>query len=82
MNVERLSALPDWPARMTADVASAYMGVSKTTFLTRFGELGRREGANVFWARIQLDRLIARQFSINQPQARARAGDESWEELR
>ena len=65
---------------MTADVASIYMGVSKTTFLTRFGKQGVREGANVFWARMQLDRIIAKQFAITQPPLLA-SGDDSWDDL-
>lgn len=60
----RLEKLPDWPARMTAPVAAAYMGVSHTTFLERFGGTGVREGGNVFWAKVQLDRMIEAQFGI------------------
>lgn len=84
MKPEVLQRLPDWPARMTADIAAVYMSVSENTFRTRFGELGVREGSNVFWARAQLDRLIAKQFSIKQPRAQARSedGDSSWDDLR
>lgn len=60
----RLEKLPDWPARMTAPIAAAYMGVSQSTFLTRFGDTGKREGANTFWARAQLDRYVAAQFDL------------------
>jgi len=81
MNVERLRTLPDWPARMTADGAATYMGVSKTTFLNRFGTCGVREGSNVLWARIQLDRLIAKQFAITQLPP-GNGGDDSWDDLR
>ncbi len=62
--LERLDKLPDWPARMTAPVAAAYMGVSPNTFTARYGTYSRKEGANVFWSRAQLDRLIAEQFEI------------------
>lgn len=62
--LERLDKLPDWPARMTAPVAAAYMGVSPNTFTARYSTYSRKEGANVFWSRAQLDRLIAEQFEI------------------
>lgn len=78
----RLEKLPDWPARMTAPVAAAYMGVSETTFLTRFGPMGLREGANKLWARAQLDRVIAKQFALPQLPAGAGEEDESWGDLR
>ena len=81
MNLARLEKLPDWPARMTADVAAIYMGISKSTFTTRFGSSGVKEGANVLWARVQLDRIIAKQFAIAQPVANG-DGDDSWDDLR
>ncbi len=65
--LERLDKLPDWPARMTAPVAAAYMGVSQNTFTARYAAYSRREGANVFWAKAQLDRLIAQQFELEIP---------------
>jgi hypothetical protein len=82
VNVSRLSNLPDWPARMGADVAALYMGVSKTTFLTRFGRTGIKEGANLLWAKAQLDAFIARQFAIAQALPVAEEADESWDDLR
>lgn len=82
MNLARLQKLPDWPARMTAEIAAAYMGIAKTTFLTRYGATGVKEGANVLWARIQLDGLIAKQFSIKQPRAGAQDRDTSWDDFR
>lgn len=60
----RLEKLPDWPARMTAPVAAAYMGVSANTFTARFGKYGRKEGGNTLWLRAQLDLLNARQFEL------------------
>lgn len=81
MKPDRLSRLPDWPARMTSDVASLYMGVSESTFLTRYRPSGVKEGANVFWARAQLDRLIANQFSLPQPTG-AEERDDSWDDVR
>ncbi|WP_017978580.1 hypothetical protein [Sphingomonas melonis] len=82
MNLARLERLPDWPARMTAEIAAAYMGVSKTTFLTRFGATGVKEGTNVLWAKVQLDSMIAKQFSIKQPRAGAQDRDTSWDDFR
>ena len=66
---------------MTADVAATYMGISKSTFMTRFSSTGVREGSNVLWARVQLDRIIAKQFAIPQPAGNA-GGDTSWDDLR
>lgn len=82
MNLARLEQLPDWPARMPADIAALYMGVSKTTFLTRFGHTGVKEGKNVLWAKLQLDAMIAKQFSIKQPRAGAQDRDDTWDDLR
>lgn len=83
MNLAVLERLPDWPARMPADVACAYMGISKTTFLTRFGAHGVKEGSNLLWSRAQLDALIAKQFSIQQPRAGAlKDRDDTWDDLR
>jgi hypothetical protein len=77
----RLEKLPDWPARMTADVAAIYMGIAKTTFLSRFGTTGVKEGSNTLWARMQLDRIIAKQFAIAQS-VPSGEGDSSWDDLR
>lgn len=77
----RLEKLPDWPARMTAPVAAAYMGVSEGTFLARFGTYGVKEGANKLWAKSQLDRLIAKQFGLTQ-RASPAARDDSWDDVR
>lgn len=82
MNLARLERLPDWPARMTAEIAAAYMGIGKSTFLDRYRDCGVQEGSNVLWARLQLDRMIAKQFSIAQPTARAANEDSSWDDLR
>ena len=81
MNLAHIERLPDWPARMTADVAAIYMGVSKTSFLTRFGDRGVREGGNVLWARRQLDAIIDKQFALAQPSGGAPDGDDSWDDV-
>jgi hypothetical protein len=63
--LNRLEKYPDWPARMTAPVAAAYMSVSETKFVADYGHLGKKDGGNKFWARVQLDRLVAEQFVIS-----------------
>lgn len=67
----KLARMPTWPARMTADVAALYMGMSKGSFLTRYRKHGREEGANVYWSRRQLDGLVDAQFGLAPP---SRAG--------
>jgi hypothetical protein len=62
--LDRIARLPNWPERMTAPVAAAYMGIGHATFLARYKGTGYREGANVLWARVQLDRIIAEQFGL------------------
>lgn len=80
--LEKIERLPDWPARMTAPVAAAYMGISQSTFLARFKDRGVREGANLLWARAQLDRIVASQFSLPQPAAFGGAErDTSWDDF-
>ncbi len=58
-----ISQYPDWPARMTADVAAAYMGVSKTKFLLGAGNgsypAALHDGGNAHWHRVTLDRWLA-----------------------
>lgn len=81
MNLARLERLPDWPARMTAEIAAAYMGISKTTFLTRYGFAGVKEGSNTLWAKIQLDAIVAKQFSIKQPRQGSEDRDTSWDDF-
>jgi hypothetical protein len=78
----RLAHMPDWPARMTADVAAAYMGISKSTFLTRYGDVGVREGSNVLWARRQLDAVIAKQFALPHLAGQAAPEINTWGDLR
>lgn len=80
--ISRLEKLPFWPARMTAPIAAAYMGISEATFLTRFGATGVKEGANRLWAKVQLDHFIAKQFDLPQlPGAKPEEAD-SWDDYR
>jgi len=79
--LERIKGLPDWPGRMTAPVAAAYMGISAASFLSRYRDRGFREGANVLWARAQLDRIIATQFDLPPPAGQAAARDTTWDDF-
>ena len=81
MNLEKLDRMPDWPARMTADIAAMFMGVSKNTFLTHYRAIGVREGGNVFWARAQLERVVAKQFGLSQAPG-GKPEDDSWDDVR
>jgi hypothetical protein len=68
MTAERLSCLPDWPARMAAQTAALYLSVSLTKFndgvRRKCYPAGVRDGGNIFWSRIQLDRYVAAQFGL------------------
>ncbi|WP_022687198.1 hypothetical protein [Sphingomonas phyllosphaerae] len=79
--LDRIKQLPDWPARMTAPVAAAYMGISASTFLTRFRAQGVREGANLLWARVQLDRIIEEQFGLAAARQTSACRDTSWNDF-
>ncbi len=76
-------ALPNWPARLSEDLASAYLGVSKTTFRDRWQSRiypqPVRDGGRVFWARVQLDKFVEAQFGLLRANE---TGDESWADLR
>lgn len=82
MKLDVLAKLPHWPARMTSDVAAIYMGISESSFRTRYAGSGKKEGGNVLWAKAQLDRIIANQFGLAQPEGGATAGDDSWADVR
>ncbi|MFD1951902.1 hypothetical protein ACFSGX_14100 [Sphingomonas arantia] len=81
----RLQAMPDWPARMTAEVAAMYMGVSISTFRTRYGNRGVKDGSNVLWARRQLDAIIDAQFGLGPPShvhaSDAGPRDDTWDDV-
>ncbi len=76
------AALPNWPARLSEDMAAAYLGVSKTTFRERWK--GRqypqpvRDGSRVLWSRLQLDRFVEAQFGLSDNDN----GDDTWADLR
>ena len=73
-----LEQMPDWPGRMTAPIAAAYMGVSHTTFLERFRAVGVKEGGSVLWARVQLDQFIADQFGTDEAPAALLSDYDRW----
>ncbi len=81
MRMERVQIMPDWPARMTAELASAYMGISKSSFIARYQPIGVKEGANMLWARAQLDALIAKQFNLKQSPTGRGAEIDTWADL-
>jgi hypothetical protein len=76
------AVIPYWPARLSEDMAAAYLSVSKTTFRGRCSARtypqGVREGGRLFWSRVQLDRFVAAQFGVGDNDD----GDSSWDDLR
>lgn len=66
--MERAAALPYWPARLSEDMAAAYLSISKTTFRERWqgGVYPRpvREGGRLFWSLRQLQRFVDAQFGL------------------
>jgi predicted DNA-binding transcriptional regulator AlpA len=76
------AALPNWPARLSEDLAAAYCGVSKTTFRAKWQ--ARRypqpvkEGGRLFWSRVQLDQFVEVQFGL----AENDMADASWSDMR
>lgn len=84
--VARLSQMPDWPARMTADVAALFLGISIGAFRQRVaaGSLpaGISEGGNVLWSRRQLDAYVDAQFGLAKPLDRRGAVEvDTWADL-
>ena len=68
MSAERALKMPDWPARMSEDMAALYLGVSAST-LRAGSAAGRyprpvRDGKRVLYARVQLDRFVRAQFGL------------------
>jgi predicted DNA-binding transcriptional regulator AlpA len=77
-----MSALPDWPRLMSADLAASYLSISKTTFLQRVGARAFpqpiREGKRVLWDRRRLDLFVDARSGLQQSPAN-QPGDEPWE---
>jgi hypothetical protein len=60
--------MPDWPARMNADLTALYLGIGHNT-LNEGVKAGRypapvREGGRIFWAKRQLDEFVSAQFNL------------------
>lgn len=79
--MDRVQIMPDWPARMTAELASAYMGISKSSFISRYSEIGVKEGENRLWARAQLDAIVAKQFNLQQSPGGRAVEIDTWADL-
>lgn len=65
------AALPDWPARLSEELAAAYLGVSASTLRAGVAS-GRyprplRDGKRILWARRQLDAYVDAQFGLGAP---------------
>ena len=64
-----MSKIPEqWPIRMTADIAAAYMSCGRSTFLRRV-ETGQypqsvQDGGNRYWHRDILTKYADAQFGI------------------
>ncbi|HEY0148675.1 MAG TPA: hypothetical protein VGB70_06685 [Allosphingosinicella sp.] len=80
MTPDKIKLLPDWPARMGADLAALYLGVSGTTFRERVKQLTYpqpvREGGRQLWSHRQLDPFVDAQFEFAD-----NARDTSWDDL-
>lgn len=78
----RKVSIRTWPGRLSEDLAAAYLSISPSTFRIRVanGDYPQpvRDGARKFWARSQLDGLIAAQFGLHQ----IAVEDASWADLR
>jgi predicted DNA-binding transcriptional regulator AlpA len=75
--------LQAWPARLSEELAAAYLSVGRSTFRLRVsaGTYPQpvREGGRVYWSKVQLDRFISGQFGYNQSLVME---DNTWVDLR
>lgn len=63
--------MPDWPARLSEDLAALYLGISQNTLRAGVGS-GRypqpiREGGRLLYARVMLDRFVMAQAGLREP---------------
>lgn len=76
------ASLPDWPARLSEDLASSYLGVSKTTFRERWKASKYpqpvRDGRRLLWSRRQLDGFVEAQFGFDPAKE---VTDDTWADL-
>lgn len=74
--------LPGWPRSLTVDLAAAYVGISKSTFLkgVREGRYPRpyREGRRVLWDRLVLDGAVDQLAGAKPDNDNARDGAHLW----
>lgn len=66
--VRDAASLPFWPRRLSADLAAAYLGISRSTFLLGVDD-GTwpepiRDGRRTLWDRLALDRIVDGQSGI------------------
>lgn len=79
-HADNVKLMPDWPARMSLEMAARYLGVGHNT-LHEGSKSGRfpapvREAGRVFWAKRQLDEFVDAQFCLGQrPQHRRNTWD-------
>lgn len=62
--LERLPMMPDWPERMTSDVACLFMCMSESAFLLKHKALSFKDGGKTYWAREVLKQHVAKQAGI------------------
>lgn len=81
--IKRLAKCPFLPARLMAEPAAWFMGMSVGSFRTRYGHLGVREGGNVYWATRQLQELIDAQFNLppSLPGIAPEPRDDTWDDF-
>ena len=80
MRLDRLAAMPDWPVRMTSDVACLFMCMSETAFLARYAEHSFTEHGNRYWSTDNLRALVAAQAGLPQHDP-SPPRDNSWDDL-
>jgi len=78
--------LPAWPRLLSAELASAYLSISRTAFLDGVARgnwpAPIRQGRRVLWDRERLDRLVDVLSGLPPPSAQAaEAGGTSWDDL-
>lgn len=62
--------MPHWPMRMKADLAAAYLGLSRTKFRAGVGEKYPKpveDGSNVLWLKTDLDAWLEKEHGIAAP---------------
>lgn len=86
MKAERVALMPYWPARMDADMASLFLGISRTKFLEDV-ERGLKpkpieDGKRKLWATRQLERFVSAEFGLSvDDHGEQGASGNSWDDL-